>query len=114
MSDISLCRKRAGHIFIAYHLLNRPQALNAMTIEMVTTMANALRDGQMMTMSIMLSSHLAQSRAFCAGGDVREAVSVIDAKILISAQNLILPLNMVLICALLHSRNLSPALSMAL
>ena len=75
MSDISLSRKHnAAHI-----TLNRPQALNAMTIEMVTTMAKALREwADDDTIHHVLITSSAE-RAFCAGGDVREAVSVIDA-----------------------------------
>lgn len=64
--------KSAGHI-----LLDRPKALNAMTIAMVTEMTEALRlwaDDEKVHHVIITSS---QSRAFCAGGDVREAVRII-------------------------------------
>ena len=74
MSDVQInIVGRAGHIQLA-----RPKALNAMTIDMVTNMADALRswvDDDNVHHVIITSS---ESRAFCAGGDVRQAVSVID------------------------------------
>lgn len=62
----------AGHI-----MLDRPKALNAMTIEMVTEMTQILKSwakDEAVHHVIITSS---SERAFCAGGDVREAVSVI-------------------------------------
>lgn len=57
--------------------LNRPKALNAMTIEMVNEMSQALKnwaDNDAISHIIITSS---APRAFCAGGDVRQAVSLI-------------------------------------
>ena len=66
MSDVQInIVGRAGHIQLA-----RPKALNAMTIDMVTNMADALRswvDDDNVHHVIITSS---ESRAFCAGGDV--------------------------------------------
>ena len=66
---------RHGHA--ALITLDRPEALNALTVQMVTDMAAQLRDwadDAGVTLVIISSS---QSRAFCAGGDVIEAVSMI-------------------------------------
>ncbi|MGC6536260.1 MAG: enoyl-CoA hydratase/isomerase family protein [Candidatus Puniceispirillaceae bacterium] len=68
------CRndKNAGII-----TLNRPEALNALNTEMVADIAAALRhwqDDETVARVIITSS---SERAFCAGGDVREAVSMI-------------------------------------
>ena len=57
--------------------LNRPEALNALSIAMVRQMSEALdkwRDDEAIKLVIIRSS---SARAFCAGGDVREAVSLI-------------------------------------
>jgi len=57
--------------------LNRPEALNALSIAMVQKMSEALdkwRDDEAIKLVIIRSS---SARAFCAGGDVREAVSLI-------------------------------------
>ena len=66
---------RLGHA--ALITLDRPEALNALTVQMVTDMAAQLRDWaeDVRVKLVIISS--SQSRAFCAGGDVREAVSMI-------------------------------------
>ena len=73
MSHLVFSQKgRAGHI-----LLNRPEALNALTIEMVTDLAAQLRlwaEDEAICHVIITSG---EGRAFCAGGDVRQAVRVI-------------------------------------
>ena len=63
----------------AYITLNRPEALNALTIEMVNAMSEALlawADDDDVGLVVITSS---SARSFCAGGDVRQAVSVINA-----------------------------------
>ena len=57
--------------------LDRPQALNAMTIEMVTQMSEALLawDADDSIHHVIITS--SSPRAFCAGGDVRQAVGII-------------------------------------
>lgn len=79
MSDIQTNTVQTNIVGSAGHIqLNRPKALNAMTIDMVTKMTEALRswvNDDSVHHVIITSS---QSRAFCAGGDVRQAVSVID------------------------------------
>ena len=73
MTHIILSQKgQAGLI-----MLDRPQALNAMTIEMVTQMSQALlqwEEDESIHHVIITSS---SPRAFCAGGDVRQAVGII-------------------------------------
>ena len=62
----------------AFITFNRPEALNALTIEMVTAMSEALvkwADDETIKLVVISSS---SERAFCAGGDVRQAVRVID------------------------------------
>ena len=60
--------------------LNRPEALNALTIAMVRDMSDALikwQDDDTVKLVIIRAS---APRAFCAGGDVREAVSLLADK----------------------------------
>ncbi len=71
----------AGHI-----VLDRPKALNALNIEMVNDIKSHLltwRDDPAIGRVIISSS---ASRAFCAGGDVREAVGLIEADPTLSAE----------------------------
>lgn len=73
MTHIILSQK--GHAGLI--MLDRPQALNAMTIEMVAQMSAALlkwQDDDSIHHVIITSS---SARAFCAGGDVRQAVGII-------------------------------------
>jgi enoyl-CoA hydratase len=52
--------------------LNRPQALHALTHEMCTIMADALREWRSDdSVSAVLVDHAAGTRGFCAGGDIR-------------------------------------------
>ena len=57
-------------------ILNRPSALNALTIEMKSTLADALpklvRDAE--TYALIMKSNV--SRAFCVGGDVKELLDL--------------------------------------
>ena len=73
MTHITLSQQ--GHAGLI--MLDRPQALNAMTIEMVTQMSDALLqwEGDESIAHVIITS--SSPRAFCAGGDVRQAVSII-------------------------------------
>ena len=67
------------HGLSAYIELSRPEALNALSVEMVQEITDALvrwRSDDSISHIIITSS---SSRAFCAGGDVRQAVSFIKA-----------------------------------
>src|SRR5215470_4515216 len=59
-------RGRAGHL-----LLNRPKALNALTLDMTRALAAALRAWAMDPEIALVVIRSAGGRAFCAGGDVR-------------------------------------------
>jgi enoyl-CoA hydratase len=59
-------RGRAGII-----VLNRPKALNALTLAMVRLMAGALDQWERVGVVDRIVIHGAGSRAFCAGGDIR-------------------------------------------
>ena len=66
--------------------LDRPEALNALTVEMVCDISHALdqwHDDKTVSHVIIKSS---SERAFCAGGDVRQAVSFIAADPIKSAE----------------------------
>ena len=59
--------------------LDRPKALNALTVEMVTDLRQVLfdwRDNPAISHAVIVSS---APRAFCAGGDVRHARETIIA-----------------------------------
>ena len=65
------------HNFAGIITLDRPDALNALSLEMVTMISETLRkwrDDEGVMLVIIRSS---KARAFCAGGDVRQAVSII-------------------------------------
>ena len=73
MTHIILSQKgQAGLI-----TLDRPQALNALTIEMVTQMSKALLKWQADDSIHHVIITSSSPRAFCAGGDVRQAVGII-------------------------------------
>lgn len=57
--------------------LDRPEALNALSIDMVTQISAALSAWASDEAVKLVLIRSASSRAFCAGGDVREAVSII-------------------------------------
>lgn len=59
--------------------LNRPQALNALTLGMVDEIAAALDHWQDASAIAHLIIRQGQSRAFCAGGDIRTLVNQINA-----------------------------------
>ena len=84
---VSLSFITANHIGTAGHItLDRPKALNALNIEMVNDIKTHLlawRDDPTIGRVLLSSS---ASRAFCAGGDVREAVSLIEADPALSAE----------------------------
>ena len=66
--------------------LNRPEALNALNLSMVSDIKEALENwlsDEAIKAVIVTSS---SSRAFCAGGDVREAVSLIEKNPTLSAE----------------------------
>ena len=66
--------------------LNRPEALNALNLSMVTIIKDTLLkwlDDETVDCILLTSS---SSRAFCAGGDVREAVSLIKENPILSAE----------------------------
>lgn len=75
MSHLILSRNgNAGTI-----TLNRPEALNALSVEMVAEISDQLRafaDDDTVKLVLITSS---SPRAFCAGGDVKQAVSIIEA-----------------------------------
>ena len=68
MNDEAICRRRGaiGHI-----LLNRPQALNALTLNMVRAISAALDEWEGDTAIKAIVVEGAGERAFCAGGDIR-------------------------------------------
>lgn len=82
MSQIMV--KQQNHLGII--TLNRPEALNALNLSMVTIIKEALLkwlDDEAVDCVLLTSS---SSRAFCAGGDVREAVSLIKENPTVSAE----------------------------
>ena len=72
MTDDVLASKKGA---LGLLILNRPQALNALTLDMVSEMARSLTafeaDSDVKTIAIASQS----DKAFCAGGDVRASVA---------------------------------------
>lgn len=69
MDSEIICERRgtAGHI-----VLNRPEALNALTLGIVREMTPALRDWASNPAVTCVVVTAAGNRAFCAGGDIRD------------------------------------------
>ena len=72
MSDIELTVLARRHGRVGLLTLNRPRALNALTLEMVGLIADALESWREDPAVHAVVLTAAGERAFCAGGDIRE------------------------------------------